>query len=61
MASGESWSAAFPLPVFAVIGAGFLADSTTFPQGMPIQIGLIVQPSPIVYITNLSTVCYEHD
>ena len=31
--AGESWSAAFPLPVFAVIGAGFLADSTTFPQG----------------------------
>ncbi len=38
----------------------FLIYSIAFPQGMPIQNGLIVQPSPIMYITDLSTVFYEH-
>ena len=35
--------------------------SEAFPQGMPLQNGLIVQSGPIVYITDLYTVCYEHD
>ena len=35
--------------------------STAFPQGMPIQNDMIVQQSPIMYITDLSTVCYEYD
>ena len=45
------------LLLFAV---GSLADSTAFPQGMPIQNDLIVQHSPIMYITDLTTVCYEY-
>ena len=31
-----------------------------FPQGMPIQNDLIVQHSPIMSITDLTTVRYEH-
>ena len=32
---------------------------SAFPQGRPIQNDLIVQPSPIMCITDLYTVCYE--
>ncbi len=37
------------------------ADSSAFPQGILSRNGLIVQSSPIVSITDLFTVCYEHD
>ena len=39
---------------------GFLIGSIAFPQGRPIWNDVIVQPSPIKCITDLSTVCYEH-
>ena len=37
-----------------------VSSLSAFPQGRPIQNDLIVQPSPITYITDLYTVCYEH-